>query len=337
MTYSFGEEGPAIVQLQKWESSRLQANLTQFHEAFLSPTRELILLLSYHHEAEAVSCIVSYPMLSDINSLAWGICEDSNSQHEGALFREFLFVVGDHGLTAHAFCQSTECSSESLEPMPDVDSEEWVEWVPSNDAKHINKPENDGWDLKVSRIRRLQLALNYLNFQEIEISLEMLAGVSLAEEGVLRFAHHLGFSGVPSLLAFPPGCKSSDCIMRYTGELSVDAVTDWFATIILSLPLIALCRNNHEVPIRKPVEENWERIRVLQKAYMSLEEGYMPPVTSIVVLKRHHTRFFPMKHGGTVVDTKICHQMEFDFYLCSHAGIQGTSKPTHYHLLYDEN
>jgi len=25
---------------------------------------------------------------------------------------------------------------------------------------------------------------------------------------------------------------------------------------------------------------------------------------------------------GTVVDTKICHPTEFDFYLCSHAGIQ---------------
>lgn len=25
---------------------------------------------------------------------------------------------------------------------------------------------------------------------------------------------------------------------------------------------------------------------------------------------------------GTVVDSKICHPSEFDFYLCSHAGIQ---------------
>lgn len=88
----------------------------------------------------------------------------------------------------------------------------------------------------------------------------------------------------------------------------------------------------------------------IRRACVSLEENYMPPVTFIVVQKRHHTRFFPARHGdrqttdrsgnilpGTVVDTKICHPTEFDFYLCSHAGIQGTSRPTHYHVLYDEN
>ncbi|KAK1426252.1 hypothetical protein QVD17_14922 [Tagetes erecta] len=88
----------------------------------------------------------------------------------------------------------------------------------------------------------------------------------------------------------------------------------------------------------------------IRKACVSLEENYMPPVTFIIVQKRHHTRFFPAKHGdrattdrsgnilpGTVVDTKICHPTEFDFYLCSHAGIQGTSRPAHYHVLYDEN
>ncbi|KAJ0601803.1 putative Piwi domain, ribonuclease H-like superfamily [Helianthus annuus] len=76
----------------------------------------------------------------------------------------------------------------------------------------------------------------------------------------------------------------------------------------------------------------------------------MPPVTFIVVQKRHHTRLFPSNHNdrkstdksgnilpATVVDTKICHPVEFDFYLCSHAGIQGTSRPAHYHVLWDEN
>ncbi|VFQ62720.1 unnamed protein product [Cuscuta campestris] len=44
--------------------------------------------------------------------------------------------------------------------------------------------------------------------------------------------------GVPALLAFPPGCKSLKCLHRYEGQLSVDAVTDWVATSILSLPRI---------------------------------------------------------------------------------------------------
>ncbi|KAI3894161.1 hypothetical protein MKX03_003718 [Papaver bracteatum] len=45
-------------------------------------------------------------------------------------------------------------------------------------------------------------------------------------------------NGLPSLVAFPPGCRNSDCLVRYHGDLSVDAVTDWFVTIILGLPRI---------------------------------------------------------------------------------------------------
>ncbi|CAL9762150.1 unnamed protein product [Musa acuminata subsp. burmannicoides] len=88
----------------------------------------------------------------------------------------------------------------------------------------------------------------------------------------------------------------------------------------------------------------------IRKACASLEEGYLPPTTFVVVQKRHHTRLFPEVHGnrdltdrsgnilpGTVVDKMICHPTEFDFFLCSHAGIQGTSRPTHYHVLFDEN
>ncbi|KAI5680651.1 hypothetical protein M9H77_01878 [Catharanthus roseus] len=87
----------------------------------------------------------------------------------------------------------------------------------------------------------------------------------------------------------------------------------------------------------------------IRKAGESLEPGYQPPVTFIVVQNRHHTRLFPNNHTewsstdrsgnilpGTAVDTQICHPTEFEFYLCSHAGIQGTSRPA-YHVLWDEN
>ena len=41
--------------------------------------------------------------------------------------------------------------------------------------------------------------------------------------------------------------------------------------------------------------------------------------------------------AGTTVDAGITHPTEFDFYLCSHQGIQGTSRPSHYHVLWDDN
>ncbi|RZC55256.1 hypothetical protein C5167_014133 [Papaver somniferum] len=44
----------------------------------------------------------------------------------------------------------------------------------------------NGWDLKVARLRRLQLALDYLKADEIQQSLEMLVDVNMAEEGILR-------------------------------------------------------------------------------------------------------------------------------------------------------
>ncbi|KAI9108592.1 hypothetical protein K1719_020476 [Acacia pycnantha] len=59
--------------------------------------------------------------------------------------------------------------------------------------------------------------------------------------------------------------------------------------------------------------------------------------------KRHQTRLFREEPSfgnvspGTVVDTKVVHPFEFDFYLCSHYGSLGTSKPTHYHVLWDEH
>jgi eukaryotic translation initiation factor 2C len=94
-------------------------------------------------------------------------------------------------------------------------------------------------------------------------------------------------------------------------------------------------------------------LKSIKEACQSLEVGYQPKITYIAVQKRHHARFFPIKKEdadksgnvlpGTVVESHITHPNEFDFYLNSHGGIQGslcslgTSKPTHYHVLHDEN
>uniref|UniRef100_A0AAU7B978 Argonaute 2 n=1 Tax=Sogatella furcifera TaxID=113103 RepID=A0AAU7B978_SOGFU len=89
-------------------------------------------------------------------------------------------------------------------------------------------------------------------------------------------------------------------------------------------------------------------LTAIRQACRTLNENYKPGITFLVVQKRHHTRFFPKndrdKDGkwgnvpaGTIVDTQICHKTETDFYLVSHASIQGTARPTKYHLLWDDN
>eukprot|EP00252_Welwitschia_mirabilis_P016301 TRINITY_DN3596_c0_g1_i3.p1 TRINITY_DN3596_c0_g1~~TRINITY_DN3596_c0_g1_i3.p1 ORF type:complete len:240 (-),score=32.01 TRINITY_DN3596_c0_g1_i3:66-785(-) len=112
--------------------------------------------------------------------------------------------------------------------------------------------------------------------------------------------------------------------------------------------------NNEMGSLRKALEAlgwsgNAEAIAGNEPSLKRIKLDQPPKITFVVAPKRHHTRFFPdlrqrcptLRNGnippGTVVDTVVCHPKLFDFYLCSHAGIKGTSKPTHYNVLKDEN
>lgn len=94
-----------------------------------------------------------------------------------------------------------------------------------------------------------------------------------------------------------------------------------------------------------------EEVAAIQGACLDLQRDgtYQPKITFIVVQKRHHTRLFPSSAKkedsgrggnvppGTTVDRVITHPSQHDFYLCSHAAIQGTSRPCHYHVLWDDS
>lgn len=82
-------------------------------------------------------------------------------------------------------------------------------------------------------------------------------------------------------------------------------------------------------------------------ACKELQDDYEPPLTFIVVQKRHQVRFKPVNDAegqgrhknipaGTVIEDTVTHPVNFDYFLCSHAGIQGTSKPAHYQVLHDD-
>lgn len=76
------------------------------------------------------------------------------------------------------------------------------------------------------------------------------------------------------------------------------------------------------------------------------DQKMQPLFTVVVAEKRHHIRFFPTpglgsdRNGnpvpGTLVEKDVTHPFLFDFYLCSHTAIQGTARPTHYHILLNQ-
>lgn len=88
----------------------------------------------------------------------------------------------------------------------------------------------------------------------------------------------------------------------------------------------------------------------MQKASQDLYNKDSKPVprfTLIIVGKHHHTRFYPPSghHAsdnngnpkeGLVVDRGITEARKWDFFLQSHSALQGTARPAHYFVLWDE-
>ncbi|THH13717.1 hypothetical protein EW146_g6540, partial [Bondarzewia mesenterica] len=74
--------------------------------------------------------------------------------------------------------------------------------------------------------------------------------------------------------------------------------------------------------------------------------SYHPTLSIVICGKRHHARFTATdgnqadRNGntrpGTVQDKGITAVFDYDFYLQAHAGLQGTVRPTHYIVIYDE-
>ncbi|GFP83267.1 hypothetical protein PHJA_000470100 [Phtheirospermum japonicum] len=155
------EGGLPVLQLRKWGPAEFPYNPSNFREGFISPMRKSLLLLSHDSMALLISldegqCMnsedpeylekdidigysspVGFPrntdaFISDVHSVAWGLCGDASDQHEETSFRELLFVSGKDGVVVHAFSQFNE-SSEAIKSAQEsnVGKGMWVEWGPS--------------------------------------------------------------------------------------------------------------------------------------------------------------------------------------------------------------
>ncbi|GAA5842064.1 hypothetical protein JCM5353_003490 [Sporobolomyces roseus] len=95
---------------------------------------------------------------------------------------------------------------------------------------------------------------------------------------------------------------------------------------------------------RKFGQDQVRRDQTMQ-AFQSAAQALKPKITFIVTIKRHHLRAFVTGGGnrtnnvlpGTIVDSDVVDARAFDFYLASHKGIIGTTRPTRYLVLVDDN
>ncbi|EXJ91778.1 hypothetical protein A1O3_00328 [Capronia epimyces CBS 606.96] len=72
----------------------------------------------------------------------------------------------------------------------------------------------------------------------------------------------------------------------------------------------------------------------------------LPRITIVIVGKRHHIRFYPTDskqadrssnpQNGTVVDRGVTEARNWDFFMQAHTAIQGTARPAHYYVVWDE-
>ncbi|KAH9389953.1 Protein argonaute-2 [Tyrophagus putrescentiae] len=167
--------------------------------------------------------------------------------------------------------------------------------------------------------------------------------------------------GTPSLAAMVANCSPD--FTRYCSSVKIQKffrqeIIQELDQMLVDM-LVAYEKKNNVLPdkiifYRDGVSEGQfrtvfdEEVRVIKDVLAKYRPGYKARLSFCVVLKRHHSRFMPdnARDGvgkscnvppGTVVDHDVVHPRNFDFFLCSHAGIQGTSRPSHYCVLLDEN
>lgn len=154
-------------------------------------------------------------------------------------------------------------------------------------------------------------------------------------------------------------------------EMVIERLRDWYVNRQLNLkksPLVYLMPQKI-IYYRDGVSESqWAAVKALEipqikaawaevrsdlvnKHKLPNERNMLPAklcVTTIIVSKRHHTRFYPTDDSplrdkskgnlkpGVVVESGVTSPYWHDFYLNSHIGLQGTVRPCHYIVLEDE-
>uniref|UniRef100_A0AAU7VGH8 Piwi-like protein 1B n=1 Tax=Enchytraeus coronatus TaxID=208440 RepID=A0AAU7VGH8_9ANNE len=85
-------------------------------------------------------------------------------------------------------------------------------------------------------------------------------------------------------------------------------------------------------------------VKQILESFKTIEPGYCPKFSFIIVKKRINSRFFARTDRGitnpppgTVIDADVTHPKWYDFFLISQSVRQGTVSPTNYNVIYDNS
>lgn len=140
-------------------------------------------------------------------------------------------------------------------------------------------------------------------------------------------------------------------IIQHLGDMFKEVYLQWrknFKDIVDARSIIMFRDGVADGQYEQVLSVELESLRkACEELSQELKVQFRPLITYIIVTKRHHARFFSHDPSaldrsgniapGTVVDRTVTSADYYDFYLNSHAGIQGTSKPSKYVVLKDEN
>lgn len=141
-------------------------------------------------------------------------------------------------------------------------------------------------------------------------------------------------------------------IIKDMGEMFLEVYKRWFFNFqprVHAKAIIMFRDGVSEGQYQQVLDKEVPAIRAAAKSVYGTSTA--PKITYIIVTKRHHTRFFGSdgtdsrneldRNGnvvaGTVVDTGVTSKHLWDFYMNTHAGIQGTNRPSKYTVLVDDN
>ncbi|KAK7281776.1 hypothetical protein RIF29_10040 [Crotalaria pallida] len=119
-------------------------------------------------------------------------------------------------------------------------------------------PDTKPWLIQLYSLGSKRCAQFSESWIKIASLLDGFANIGVVELGEMELAIYLAEKrstgkpffrdGIPSLVAVPPGCHTINCFRRFDGELTIDMVTNWFATTVLVLPQIKYYSKESLVP-----------------------------------------------------------------------------------------